>query len=98
MKKPIVHAFFVCYNEENILPHLIRYYSTFCEKIIILDNNSTDNSVKIIESFPNTEVIPFESNEEFHDGIHIKLKNDKSNAKIIYDAVIIYRHSKSGFD
>jgi glycosyltransferase involved in cell wall biosynthesis len=76
MVKPIVHAFFLCYNEENILPHLIKHYSSFCEKIVILDNNSTDNSVAIAESFVNTEVIPFSSNNEFHDGIHINLKNN----------------------
>ena len=75
-KKPIVHAFFLCYNEENILPHLIRYYSTFCEQITIMDNGSTDNSVKIAESFKNVDVIPFESNEEFNDLVHIKLKNN----------------------
>jgi glycosyltransferase involved in cell wall biosynthesis len=75
MKKPIVHAFFLCYNEANILPHLLKHYLSFCEQVTILDNNSTDNSVEIINSFPNTDIIPFESNEEFHDGVHIKLKN-----------------------
>jgi len=88
--KPIVHAFFVCYNEEGILPHLLRYYSTFCEKIIIMDNNSTDSSVEIVNSFPNTEVIPFESNEEFHDGIHIQLKNEVWKSSIgVADFVIL---------
>ena len=76
MKKPIVHAFFVCYNEENILPHLLKHYLSFCEKVTILDNHSTDRSVEIINSYPNTELIPFDSNEEFHDGVHINLKNN----------------------
>jgi hypothetical protein len=89
MDKPIVHAFFVCYNEENILPHLLRYYSTFCEKIVILDNNSTDKSCEIIESFPNTEIIPFESNNEFHDGVHIKLKNHVWKSSIGYADYVI---------
>lgn len=88
-KKPIVHAFFVCYNEENILPHLLRYYSSFCEKITILDNNSTDRSREIIESFPNTEIIPFESNEEFHDGVHIKLKNHVWKSSVGYADYVI---------
>jgi glycosyltransferase involved in cell wall biosynthesis len=87
--KPIVHAFFVCYNEANILPHLLRYYSTFCEKITIMDNNSTDNSVEIIESFPNTDVIPFESNGEFHDGVHIKLKNNVWKSSVGYADYVI---------
>jgi hypothetical protein len=87
--KPIVHAFFVCYNEENILPHMLRYYSTFCEKITILDNNSTDNSVEIINSFPNTDVIPFDSNESFHDGVHIKLKNNVWKSSVGYADYVI---------
>ena len=87
--KPIVHAFFVCYNEENILPHLLRYYSTFCEQITILDNNSTDRSREIINSFPKADIIPFKSNEEFHDGIHIKLKNQVWKSSVGYADFII---------
>lgn len=76
MKKPIVHAYFLCYNEEYILPHLLRYYSTFCEKIHIIDNMSTDRSVEIINSFANTEIIPYDSNEEVRDDIYLKIKNN----------------------
>jgi hypothetical protein len=89
MDKPIVHAFFICYNEENILPHLLRYYSTFCEKIIILDNHSTDNSCKIIESFPNTEIIPYDSDNELNDSIYIKLKNHVWKSSVGYADYII---------
>ena len=35
--KPIVHAYFLCYNEEHILPHLLDYYLQFCEKIYNFD-------------------------------------------------------------
>ncbi len=87
--KPIVHAFFVCYNEENILPHMLRYYSTFCDKITILDNNSTDNSVEIINSFKNTDIIPFDSDESFHDGVHIKLKNHVWKSSVGYADYVI---------
>ncbi len=75
MKKPIIHAYFVCYNEANILPHLLRHYLTFCERVTILDNHSTDNSTEIINSFPNTEIIPYDSKGEVRDDIYIKLKN-----------------------
>lgn len=90
MKKPIVHAYFLCYNEANILPHLIKHYSTFCEKITILDNNSTDNSVEIVSYFPNTEVMTFNSNNEFHDGVHVYIKNNIWKKSIgIADFVIL---------
>lgn len=87
--KPIVHAFFVYYNEENILPHLLKYYLSFCEKVTILDNNSSDKSVDIIKSFENTEVIPFDSDESFHDGVHIKLKNHVWKSSIGYADYVI---------
>ena len=89
MEKPIVHAFFLCYNEANILPHLLKYYLSFCEKVTILDNNSTDNSVEIINSFPNTDIIPFDSKSEFHDGVHIKLKNNVWKSSVGYADFVI---------
>lgn len=90
MKKPIVHAYFLCYNEEYILPHLLRYYSTFCEKIHIIDNMSTDRSVEIVNSFDNTEIIPYDSNEEVRDDIYLKIKNNVWKSSIgIADYVIV---------
>jgi hypothetical protein len=76
LKKPIIYAYFLCYNEATILPHLLKYYLTFCDKVFILDNGSTDNSIKIVNSFPNTEVIRFNSNGEFRDDVHIQIKNN----------------------
>jgi hypothetical protein len=90
MKKPIIHAYFLCYNEEYILPHLLRYYSTFCEKIHIIDNMSTDNSHAIINSFPNTEIIPYDSKGEVRDDIYLKLKNNVwRSSEGIADYVIV---------
>jgi hypothetical protein len=93
MNKPIVHAYFLCYNEEYILPHLLKYYSGFCEKIYILDNKSTDNSVNIIKSFPNTEIIEWDSNDEVRDDLYLEIKNNvwkqsrgKSDFVIVGDA------------
>lgn len=90
MNKPIVHAYFLCFNEEYILPHLLRHYSSFCEKIYILDNQSTDNSVMIINSFPNTEIITWESNNEVRDDLYLNLKNNVWKKSIgISDYVIV---------
>ena len=75
MKKPIVHAYFICHNEEYILPHLLRYYSKFCDKIYIINNMSDDRSVEIINSFDNTEIIPYNSNGKFDDNKHRNIKN-----------------------
>jgi len=89
-KKPIVHAYFLCYNEQTVLPHLIKHYSKFCEKITIIDNKSTDGSVEIAKSFPNTEVLSFESNDSFHDGVHIDIKNSIWKSSIgVADYVVL---------
>jgi len=76
MKDLTIHAYFLCYNEEYILPHLLKYYSKFCDKIYILDNNSSDNSIQIINSFDNTEIITWDSNNEVRDDLYLKLKNN----------------------
>jgi glycosyltransferase involved in cell wall biosynthesis len=90
MKKPIVHAFFLCYNEANILPHLLKHYLAFCEQVTILDNNSTDNSVEIIKSFPNTDIIPWDSKDELNDALYLKLKNHVWKSSVgVADYVIV---------
>jgi glycosyltransferase involved in cell wall biosynthesis len=89
-KKPIVHAFFLCYNEANILPHLLKHYLSFCEHVTILDNNSSDNSVEIVNSFQNTDIIPWDSNDKLNDDLYIKLKNHVWKSSIGYaDYVIV---------
>lgn len=72
----IVHAYFLCYNEEKILPHLLNYYLKFCSKVTILDNESTDSSVSIVNSYPNTEVISWNSNNEIRDDLYLQIKNN----------------------
>jgi glycosyltransferase involved in cell wall biosynthesis len=44
-----------------MLPYFLRHYQRFCERIVIYDNHSTDDSVAIIRSFSNTEVRHYES-------------------------------------
>jgi len=60
-----VHLFLLCYNEELMLPHTIKYYrSRFSEvEIIILDNYSTDNSCKIAEKL-GCRVHKYDSNNQ----------------------------------
>lgn len=51
---------YVCthiWNEERILPYFLRHYSTFADWIFVYDQNSTDNSVKLIRQCPRTSVL-----------------------------------------
>lgn len=61
-----VHVYIMCFNEEKILRYTINHYSEFCNKIFIIDNDSTDASVEIAKSYSDVTVIPFHT-EGFND-------------------------------
>lgn len=72
-----VHAYLLCFNEEPIIKSVLNYYSRFCSKIFVLDNESTDKSVDIAESFENVRVISWKKPSDiFDDKYHVKLKID----------------------
>jgi len=41
----------VCHNEEYLLPYFLDYYTSFCDKIVIFDGGSTDQSHSIIQPY-----------------------------------------------
>jgi hypothetical protein len=49
----------VCWNEEDIIPYFLRHYTQFCNKIVVFDNESTDNSVKLLKECSLVEVRSF---------------------------------------
>ena len=42
-----IACYALAYNEEVILPSFIEHYNKFCDKIVIYDNMSTDNTKQI---------------------------------------------------
>jgi len=74
-KKLKISAYFPCYNEALLMPHLLKHYTAFCDKVTILDNYSTDNIEEIVKKFKNVVIEKFDSNGSFNDGIHAQLKN-----------------------
>jgi len=86
----VYHVYALCYNESKLLPHFLNHYKT-ADRIIVLDNESTDNSVEIIKD-SGREVISFSSNNTFDDILHCNLKNtiwknskDSANFVIVQD-------------
>lgn len=72
----VIHYYSVCWNEEKILPFVLDYYAPICEKIVIMDNESDDNSPSLIKSYPNAEVRTYSSKGEIRDDIYLEIKNN----------------------
>ncbi len=72
----VIHYYSICWNEEKILPYVLDYYVPFCEKVVIMDNESDDNSVATIRSYSNAEVRNYSSGGEICDDIYIEIKNN----------------------
>jgi len=68
--------FILCYNEEVLLPHTIKHYKTLLPNstIVIYDNYSTHNSVKIAKDH-GCIVTQWDSNNEINDFRYLTIKN-----------------------
>lgn len=60
----IIYTYIFCWNEEKILPFTLDHYSQFSDRIFLLDNYSTDKSLKIAAKYEKVTVIPFSCAEE----------------------------------
>ena len=72
----VVHYYILCWNEERILPQVLDHYSKFCQKMVVMDNESDDRSVEIIQSYPNAEVRTYQSNSQIRNDIYLEIKNN----------------------
>jgi len=66
-KRIMIHIYSIVRNDAYLLPYFIRHYSTFADKIFIIDDHSTDNTKEIANSFPNVEVLDYEYNNGFNE-------------------------------
>lgn len=47
------------YNEEALLPHFLSHYGRWADRILVLDNGSTDGTVEIARRHPKVDVRTF---------------------------------------
>ena len=59
----LIDAYIVCWNEEKLLPFTLDYYSSFCDTIHLLDNHSSDDSLKIAATYPKVKVTQWQCEE-----------------------------------
>lgn len=68
-----IEAYLLTWNESDIIGLVIRHYQKFCDKVIIMDNYSSDNTCQIAESM-GCEVRKF-GTQFFDDAENMKCKN-----------------------
>lgn len=68
-----IEAHLLCWNEKDIMPFVMRHYQSFCDKIAIHDNHSTDGSAEWAR-LEGCEVIPF-GDKFFNDQHNMDAKN-----------------------
>jgi glycosyltransferase involved in cell wall biosynthesis len=69
-----IEAYILTWNESDIIRLVIKHYSKFCDKIVILDNHSTDGTDRIALEL-GCEVRKF-GNKFFDDSENMKIKNE----------------------
>lgn len=69
-----IHVYLLCFNEEKILPFILDYYTGFCSRVFVLDNESTDASVEICKNYNSVTVIEWGSNNSFDDISNLEMK------------------------
>ncbi len=58
-RKPRIHYYGPAWNEERILPFMLRHYEPWVERFVIFDSDSTDGSVALLRQHPKVEVRRF---------------------------------------
>ena len=75
--KPIIDAHIICWNESRLIRHTLKHYSSFCRNITLFDNNSTDDTVKIVKrEFPAVKVVTFSSEDTLNESALLNVKNN----------------------
>lgn len=86
-----IEAFILCYNEQDMIRHTLNHYLQVCDKVNIIDNHSTDQTLQIIKteySSDRVNILKYDSNNELNDAAYLYIKNNVWK-KSIADWVIV---------
>ena len=85
-----ITAIIPCYNEENKIKEVIKDVSNYCSKILVIDDNSTDKSLKVISQLKNEMDIDLNIfKNEKNMGIGYAMKKGISEAIKLENEIII---------
>lgn len=62
-----IELYLLCFNEEKMIAHTLNYYSKICSRIVLIDNQSTDNSMRLASNYKNVEIKLLDSGNEFNE-------------------------------
>jgi len=68
-------AYIITYNEEKMIRHTLNHYTSFCSRVHIFDNRSTDRTRAIASEYPNVTIHDFDTGGKFNDRHHLEIKN-----------------------
>ena len=68
-------AHVLCYNEEEILKYSLRHYTSFCNRVVVHDLGSKDDSVGIAR-FYECDVMQHDCKGEFDDRLNKQIKEE----------------------
>lgn len=84
-----INVFTICWNEEFMLPHFLKHYEQFADKIFIIDDHSTDRTAVIAKAHSKVEysLYGFEglNEDEFNDTFYSLYKNNPSDWAVVVD-------------
>lgn len=66
----IIHVYSIMRNEEDLLPYFLRHYSTFADTIFIIDDKSTDRTLKIAKTNKKVKLLKYKFTEGFVENEH----------------------------
>ena len=85
-----INIYSIVWNNEFILPHFLKHYEKFADKIFIIDDHSTDRTAEIAKAHPKVEysVYGFEglNEDEFNDTFYSFYKNNPSDWAVVVDS------------
>lgn len=73
---PKVDLHVLCWNEEKIIPSFLKHYENWVNRIIVYDNKSDDDSVKILNEHPKVTIISYDTGGEIRDDAYLQIKNN----------------------
>lgn len=85
----IIHLYALFWNEEKMLPFFFRHYDSVVDKFCLLNNHSTDYSLKIIEDHTRVENAQLVRNDNSLDHLIVFLNEIWKKSRNIADWVII---------